>query len=97
MDESPRWLFSQGRYSEANAIVCKMLTKNGKADLIPEQGFTEDQLRQALGNTSEPSEAEMKRQEDGRKLSDKEHKFGIPDLFRTPRLRNRTLNICLNW
>ena len=87
-----------------------MLAQNGKADRIPEQGFTVDQLRQALGNESDsagvvaeaeqqPAAAVRQQQEDvqpNKKMAN-EHKYGIADLFRTARLRNRTINICLNW
>lgn len=88
LDESPRWLFSQGRYVEAEAIVCKMLKKNGKSHAIPEQGFTQHQLGQALGASSNTNM-------EGSNVMDR--KYGIFDLLKTPRLRNRTINIAFNW
>ena len=113
VDESPRWLFSQGRYQESGAIIRKMLIQNGKADAIPEQGFTLDQLQQALSTTktSDNDKEPTKRspsnqltssnpgsvQEDGNEVSSSDRKYGIVDLFKTPRLRSRTLNISLNW
>lgn len=114
VDESPRWLFSQGRYQESGAIIRKMLIQNGKADAIPEQGFSVDQLQQALSTTTsgidkEPLEQPVTNitpvQEGGKELmtvaigpvSSSDRKYGIIDLFKTPRLRNRTLNISLNW
>ncbi len=115
VDESPRWLFSQGRYQECDAIIRKMLIQNGKADAIPEQGFTIDQLQRALSTTTsdigrqEPLEQPTSNitpvQEGGKEVttvavspvSSSDRKYGIVDLFKTPRLRNRTLNISLNW
>ncbi len=116
MDESPRWLFSQGRYQESGAIIRKMLIQNGKADAIPEQGFTLDQLQQALTGTTKTSDNDKEPtlrspsnqltssnpgsvQEDGNEVSSSssDRKYGIVDLFKTPRLRSRTLNISLNW
>lgn len=116
VDESPRWLFSQGRYQESGAIIRKMLIQNGKADAVPEQGFTLDQLRKALSTTSDvkesleqPTAISQVMQEDGNQVTtivasnpaDKsdssERKYGIVDLFKTPRLRSRTLNVSLNW
>ncbi|XP_046654329.1 organic cation transporter protein-like [Daphnia pulicaria] len=115
VDESPRWLFSQGRYQECDAIIRKMLIQNGKADAIPEQGFTIDQLQRALSTTTsdigrqEPLEQATTNvtpvvvQEGGKEvttvavISSSDRKYGIVDLFKTPRLRSRTLNISLNW
>jgi hypothetical protein len=115
VDESPRWLFSQGRYQECDAIIRKMLIQNGKADAIPEQGFTIDQLQRALSTTTsdigrqEPLEQAATNvtpvvvQEGGKEvttvavISSSDRKYGIVDLFKTPRLRSRTLNVSLNW
>lgn len=88
LDESPRWLYSRGRYAEAEAIVKKMLKKNGKSHAIPEQGFTPEQLGQALGASSNTNM-------DGTNVMDR--KYGIVDLFKTPRLRYRIINIAFNW
>ena len=85
LDESPRWLFSQQRYKEAEAIIVRSLKQNGKGHLIPAQGFSTEELGLSL-------KPEGSSQEDTRTAS-----TSIADLFRTPRLRYRTLNICFNW
>lgn len=87
VEESPCWLFSVGRYDEAEKIVRKALMRNNRQDMIPENGFSHGQLEKALSSADlAPSSA----QNSGRK-------YGIADLYRTPRLRSRTLNISLNW
>ena len=90
VDESPRWLFAQGKYQEAGDIVSKQLKMNGRENLIPTEGFTKEQLQTSLSNSEslEPIDEGSKKNE---------AKYGIVDLFRTPRLRWRTLNIALNW
>lgn len=86
VDESPRWLFAHGRRAEADGVVRRMLARNGRAGEIPAQGFFDaEHLRKALG--SEATAAE----------SDERRTHGIVDLFRTPRLRLRTLNVAFNW
>lgn len=94
VDESPRWLFAHGRHSEADEVVRRMLARNGKADAVPAQGFFDaEQLRQVLGSSQEPPAPVAIRKEEGE--SGASH--GIVDLFRTPRLRLRTLNVAFNW
>jgi hypothetical protein len=97
VDESPRWLYVKGRYAEAHAIVCKQLIKNGKDVLIPEGGFTSQQLHSALGS-GEAISRSISNQRGGEAAHQAEDvSYGIVDLFKTPRLRNRTFNISLNW
>lgn len=75
MDESPRWLWAQGRVREAVTIVKKGLKMNG----------TEDRLDMAYLVSKSKASAD----------GDKSH--GGLDLFKTPNLRKKTLNVCLNW
>lgn len=99
MDESPRWLYVKGRYAEAHAIVCKQLMSNGKDVLIPEGGFSYEQLGAALGASKgvddNDGQTQAHQAEDGQKGAPTS--YGIVDLFKTRRLRNRTFNISLNW
>ncbi|KAK5645913.1 hypothetical protein RI129_004377 [Pyrocoelia pectoralis] len=76
MDESPRWLWANGKTKDAIKIVQKALKINGS----PVE----------LDVTDYISKANVKRQETSEKV-------GITDLFKTPVLRSRTLNICLSW
>lgn len=86
VDESPRWLFFQGRYAEAEAIVRKMLKKNGKLNAISEEPLEANKLAQVLGLSSATTSSIKEDQ-----------KFGMADLFKMPRLRNRTFIVALNW
>jgi hypothetical protein len=95
VDESPRWLFAQGRYKEAEAIVKKTLTRNNKSHLISADGISVDQLRLALTSSATADEWPAATAEVEKTAI--EHKISTLDLFRTPRLRSRTFNIGLNW
>ncbi|XP_043586997.1 organic cation transporter protein [Bombus pyrosoma] len=78
MDESPRWLWAQGRVSEALTIIRKGLKMNGKnVDIDTGKLISEGKIRQ------------MDQEEQG--------SYGALDLFKTPNLRKKTLNVCLNW
>jgi MFS family permease len=93
VDESPRWLFSQGKYQEAEQVVKKSLIRNGRSNLIPATGFSHEQMQTALGSSASTGECDHQMQQEQSPVK----KYGLVDLFRTPLLRKRTFNICLNW
>ncbi|KAK6640919.1 hypothetical protein RUM44_012617 [Polyplax serrata] len=76
IDESPVWLWTQGRKQEAAAIVRKALKVNGTSHMLDEEKFL------------------SKRQQS---VSNEEPSAGVLGLLRTPNLRKKTLNVCLNW
>jgi len=75
IDESPRWLWAQGRISEAVDIVERAVRVNGGT--IDKAHFV------SKGKASERTEETQS--------------YGVLDLLKTPNLRCRTLNVCLNW
>lgn len=81
MDESPRWLWSKGRQAEAVDIVAKAVKKNKSSSGIDKQYY--------LSYTKAPRSAAIKREQ--------QNSYGISDLFKSPNLRVKTLNVCLCW
>lgn len=76
MDESPRWLWSNGRTKESVEIVKKALKMNNSKVNLDVAEFVSK------------GEAQVRT---------KSEEAGITDLFKSPRLRNMTLNVCLCW
>lgn len=76
IDESPRWLWSQGRISEAVDIVDRAVKLNG--------GEPIDKAYYVSRGKSSSASAE-------------EQSYSVLDMFRTPKLRMKSLNVCLNW
>lgn len=79
MDESPRWLWMQGRREQAVKIVAKGVGMNGNGIPLDRQYY----LSKAKTNFVEEEEQAAA--------------AGVSDLFRTPNLRMKTLNVCLCW
>lgn len=77
MDESPRWLWAQGRITESLEIVQKALRMNGSPILLDVQKYT----------------AKSKAVH----VDEEDTSYSAIDLLKTPNLRAKTLNVCLNW
>lgn len=80
MDESPRWLWTQGRHAEAIDIVAKASRINRNRIGIDKQYY--------LSYTKAPRNGNVVEQQKS---------YGISDLFKTPNLRMKTLNVCFCW
>lgn len=77
LDESPRWLWMQGRSGQAVDIVQRALRVNGSDITVDKEYFVQKaKLQESLREKSSA---------------------GIGDLFRTPNLRSKTINVCLCW
>jgi len=82
IDESPRWLWGQGRKEEAIKIIQKALKTNNNTMPI----LLEKEQMVSLNN-DEPAVKE----------NNQNRSYSILDLFKTPNLRNNTINVCLYW
>lgn len=80
MDESPKWLWAQGRRDEAVKIVAKGVKWNGNGIPLDEQYYLTKAKYMSTNNDENTVES-----------------AGLGDLFKTPNLRMKTLNVCLCW
>lgn len=79
MDESPRWLWAQGRAKESVDIVERALKCNKSEERLDKAQFVSRGKVASSRGTEETASA------------------GTLDLFKSPNLRNKTLNVCLCW
>ncbi|XP_028173894.1 organic cation transporter protein [Ostrinia furnacalis] len=78
MDESPRWLWAQGRAKESVDIVAKALKCNRSEHTLDRAELVSiGKVEVSKGNDTSSA--------------------GTSDLFKTPNLRNKTLNVCFCW
>lgn len=83
MDESPRWLWAQGRFKEAFKIVKNALVINGsnvKLDINNYIGSNKQSKNPIVNNDLRDNKT-----------------YSAIDLLKTPNLRKKFLNVCLNW
>ncbi|XP_068617280.1 organic cation transporter protein isoform X2 [Battus philenor] len=78
MDESPRWLWAQGRAKEAVEIVQKGLKCNRSKEILEKDRIVAKRKTEKLKDVDGPSVTTL-------------------DLFKTPNLRMKTINVCFCW
>lgn len=78
MDESPRWLWAQGRSKESVEIVERALKCNRSEQTLDKADLVSKGKAESSKGSNEPTATTI-------------------DLFKTPNLRNKTLNVCLCW
>ncbi|KAL0880238.1 hypothetical protein ABMA27_002696 [Loxostege sticticalis] len=78
MDESPRWLWAQGRAKESVDIVAKALKCNKSEHTLDRAELVSIGKVEVSKGDNIPS-------------------AGTLDLFKTPNLRKKTLNVCFCW
>lgn len=82
IDESPRWLWGQGRKEEAIKIIQKALKINKKNTVS--LSLEKEQMLSLQNN-------------DDKKENNKNQSFSLLDLFKTPNLRKDSINVCFFW
>lgn len=81
VDESPRWLWGQGRKDEAFKIIQKAMKTNNKT----------------MPLSLEKEQTVALNKDDEEKEDNRDRSYSILDLFKTPNLRINTMNVCLFW
>lgn len=82
IDESPRWLWGQGRKEEAIKIIQKALKVNKKNTVS--LSLEKEQMLSLENN-------------EDKKENNKNQSFSLLDLFKTPNLRKDSINVCFFW
>lgn len=82
IDESPRWLWGQGRKEEAIKIIQKALKVNNKNEVS--LSLEKEQMLSLENN-------------DIKKEKNKNQSFSLLDLFKTSNLRKDSMNVCFFW
>ncbi|XP_038214326.1 organic cation transporter protein isoform X1 [Zerene cesonia] len=83
MDESPRWLWAQGKTKEAVNIVQKALKFNNSEEVLDVAEYV--------------ARAKIEFNNKLQREPEVANKTGVLDLFKTPHIRKMTMIICLCW